>query len=74
MSTCRACRWYRVDIGNPMKGVCIVNAYQVDSKDATSGSAGSVIPGKLIQGSDEACDKFEDKKSVSRAQRLNEGM
>jgi len=57
-----------------MKGLCIVGGYQVSGEDATSGSAGSVIPGKLIQGSDETCEKFEDRKSISRAQRLKEGM
>ena len=72
MTTCRACRWYKVDIGNPMKGICIVGAYQADDKEAASGSAGSVIPGKLINGSDKVCEKFEDK--PSRAQRLKEGM
>lgn len=72
MNNCRACRWYKVDVGNPTKGICIKDSYQADEKEATTGSAGSVIPGKLINGSDEACEKFEP--NPSRAQRIKEGM
>ena len=72
MTNCRACRWYKVDVGNPTKGICIQGSYQADEKEATGGTATSVIPGKLINGSDEACEKYEDK--PSRAQRIKEGM
>jgi len=72
MTACRMCRWYKVDVGNPMNGICISGSYQADAKEAASGSASSVIPGKLIKGSDKVCEKFEDK--PSRTQRLKEGM
>ena len=72
MTSCRTCRWYKVDMGNPTKGICISGTYHTDDKGAASGSAGSVIPGKQINGSGKACEKYEDK--PSRAQRLKEGM
>ena len=72
MANCRSCRWYKIDVGNPTKGLCIYGSYQQDEKEAASGVAGSVVPGKLINGSDEACDNYEDR--PSRAQRLKEGV
>lgn len=72
MVNCRICRWYKIDVGNPMKGLCIHGSYRADEKAATGGIASSVIPGKLINGSDEACEHYENK--PSRAQRLKEGM
>lgn len=72
MAKCRDCRWGKVDIGDPTKGVCIAGRYEASAAEATSGISQSVIPGKLVSLSDEACDKFEPK--PSRAQRLKEGM
>ena len=72
MASCRACRWYKVDVGNPIKGLCIHGGYIADEKAAAGGTASAVIPGKLINGSDEACENYEGK--PSRAQRLKEGM
>jgi hypothetical protein len=72
MSACRKCRWSRVDVGDPTKGICIAGKYEANEEEATSGTAQSVIPGKMISLSDKACDKFEDK--PSRAQSLREGM
>lgn len=74
MAKCRDCRWYKVDVGNPMKGVCIKGTYQADEKEASSSTSGgvSVIPGSMVNGSDEACEHYEDK--PSRKQRLKEGM
>lgn len=72
MANCRTCRWYKVDVGNPTKGVCIVGAYESDEKASASGTVSSVLPGKLVSGSDSACEKYEDR--PSHAQRLKEGM
>lgn len=72
MSTCRKCRWSRIDVGNPTKGLCIAGKYEAGEEDAASGTAQSVIPGKMISLSDKACDKFEDK--PSHTQRLREGV
>ena len=74
VATCRICRWYKVDVGNPTKGICISQSYQADEKEATGGTASSVIPGKLLNGSNEACKNFDAKDKYSRKQRLNEGM
>lgn len=74
MAKCRACRWYKTDIGNPTKGMCIFGSYTADAKDAAGGTASTVITGKIINGSDEECKDFEDRKSASRSQRLKEGM
>jgi len=74
MANCRTCRWYKIDIGNPAKGVCISQSYQADEKEAAGGTASSVIPGKLVNGSDEACKTYDAKDKYSRAQRLKEGM
>jgi len=71
METCRKCRWSRVDIGDPTKGLCIAGRHEEEEQETTSGVAQSVIPGKMISLSDEACDKFEPK--PPRAQRLKEG-
>lgn len=73
MAKCRACRWYKTDIGNPTQGLCItVTESNVDS--STSGTASSVITGNIVNGSDEQCNNFEDKSNTSRSQRLKEGM
>ena len=74
MATCRECRWYKVDIGNPTKGICISQSYQADEQEAAGGTTSSVIPGKLIKGSDAICNDYEVKGKSSRAQRLKEGM
>ena len=68
---CRDCRWYKVDLGNPTKGLCIEERYEADASETTSGMASSIVKGKMIMGSDEACEKFE--KKTSRAQALKEG-
>ena len=52
MANCRTCRWYKIDIGNPTKGICISQSYQADEKEAAGGTASSVIPGKLVNCSD----------------------
>ena len=70
--TCRKCRWSRVDVGDPTKGLCIETKHEVSADEATSGVAQSVIPGKMIKLSDEECEKFEPK--PSRAQRIKEGI
>ena len=72
MTTCRECRWYKTDVGNPMKGLCISERYEADEKETAAGTATSVIPAKMVNMGDEACEKFETK--PSRAQRLKEGM
>ncbi|KJS00777.1 MAG: hypothetical protein VR68_06830 [Peptococcaceae bacterium BRH_c4a] len=72
MATCRQCRWGKVDVGDPTKGICISGKYESDASDSTSGIAQSVIPGKMVSLSDQACDKFETK--PSRAQSIKEGM
>ena len=72
METCRKCRWARVDVGDPTKGVCIAGRRDADEKETTAGVAQAVIPGKLISLSDKACDKFEPK--GSKQQYLKDGM
>jgi hypothetical protein len=68
------CRWYKIDVGNPTKGICISQAYQADENDASGGIASSVIPGRMVIGSNEACEKYDAKANYSRSQRLKEGM
>lgn len=68
---CRDCRWYKVDMGNPMKGLCIEGSYETAAGESTSGTASYVVKATMHMGTDEACDKFEGK--PSRAQRLKEG-
>jgi len=70
--TCRKCRWSRVDVGDPTKGLCIETKHEVSAEEATSGVAQLVIPGKMLKLSDEACEKFETK--PSHAQRIKEGI
>lgn len=70
--TCRKCRWSRVDVGDPTKGLCIEGKREARADEATSGTAQSLIPGKMIKLSDEACEKFEPK--PSHAQRIKEGI
>ena len=72
MKVCKDCRWYKVDVGNPMKGLCISGRYEASETETAAGTATSVIPGKIVNMRDEACEKFEDK--PSRAQRLKESM
>ncbi|RLB68607.1 MAG: hypothetical protein DRH08_00405 [Deltaproteobacteria bacterium] len=74
MAKCRDCRWYKTDIGNPTKGMCIHGSYKAEAKDAAGGTASTVITGKIVNGSDEECENYESKKGTSRSQRLKEGM
>jgi len=73
MAKCRACRWYKIDIGDPTQGLCITVSLS-DEKESTGGTASSVITGNMVNGSDEQCNNFEDKSNTSRSQRLKEGM
>jgi hypothetical protein len=72
MATCKECRWSRVDVGNPTKGLCISGRHEGSAEETTAGIAQSVIPGKMIGLRDSACDKFDAK--PSRTQRIKEGI
>lgn len=70
--TCRKCRWSRVDTGDPTKGVCFVGRKDGDPEETASGTAATIIKGKRINLSDEACELFEPK--PSHTQQIREGI
>ncbi len=70
--TCRKCRWVRIDIGNPTKGNCIFGRRDGTAAESASGTAATIIKGKLVSLSDEACENFDTK--ASHAQQIKEGI
>jgi len=54
--TCKDCKFFMIAPANPFKGTCTVKR----EKLADSQAATLFIPGKLINGEDPVCDKFEE--------------
>ena len=71
METCKQCRWARVDLADPSKGVCLYGSGEASAEEVAAGTAQRVLTGKAIKLSDEACEHFE--KKPPRRQLLREG-
>jgi len=63
MATCRDCAYARKGYSVPDEGLCIVGRKEMSEEETTSGTAAAVAPGRAINLSDPACEKFEPKKS-----------
>lgn len=62
MATCGDCAYFMVEPADPMYGICGV--------DAKKGEQTYTIQGTRVPRRGDACDKFKDKKEMSREERL----
>lgn len=74
MATCGDCAYFQVEPVDPMYGVCTVEAKDSSTEESASGTEIFTVKGKRVGRRDEACDKFKDRKEMSREERLRRGI
>ena len=65
MPRCKECRYGRMGLTDPMEGYCIYGLKDTPSDETTSGTATMVVPGKMVNLRNDACENFEKKPSHS---------
>ena len=63
MAKCKECRYGRMGLAQPMEGYCIYGIRVADEKESTTSSAAMMVPGRMINLRDEACENYEKKPS-----------
>ena len=71
MAACRDFAHARKGYTVPTEGLCIAGRKEMGEEETTSGTASAAAPGKSINLSASACEKFEPKKS--RKEMIREG-
>ena len=61
MAKCKACRYGRMGLADPMNGYCIFGAKEIGSESSTINVKAMTVPGRQINLRDEACEHFEEK-------------
>ena len=74
MPTCGDCAYFQVEPADPMYGVCTVEAKNISADESAAGTEVFMVTGKRVGRKDEACEKFLDRKKMSREERLKRGL
>jgi len=74
MPTCGDCAYFQVEPADPMYGVCTVEAKDASGDETAAGTEIFTVKGKRVERRDEACDRFKDRKEMSREERLRRGI
>ena len=63
MAKCKTCRYARMGLAQPMEGYCIYGVREINDKESTTRSGLMMVPGKMINLRNEACEHYEEKTS-----------
>ncbi len=74
MPTCGDCAYFQTEPVDPMYGTCTVEAKDSSAEESAAGTEVFTVTGKRVGRKDEACEKFLDKKKMSREERLRRGI